>query len=197
MKEKFIRYLEQVTPISNGLKEDLKAQICGPYTFKKGTLLLREGDISENAYFIVRGMARMYYTIKDKEITSRFIPENSIAIPYYSYFTQHPSYESMDLVEPSQVLCICRADFESLYERHPELHNLIRQQLAKALIHSDERAMMIRKLSAKERYEALLENFPSIFLRASVQQIASFLGLSRETLTRIRSGVKCDEYHKV
>ncbi|MBC3540400.1 Crp/Fnr family transcriptional regulator [Rufibacter sediminis] len=187
MKNGFLRFLENTAPLSDGLKEALQESLKGPYPIKKGTILLREGEISTTAYFIIQGMARMYYKVNNKEVTSRFIPEDSIAIPYYSFLSQQPSYESMDVLETSQVLSINRLDFENLYEQYPELHNLMRQQLAKALIQSDERGMMIRKLQAKERYEVLLKKYPDIFLRASVEQIATFLGIRRETLARIRT----------
>ncbi|WP_210466437.1 Crp/Fnr family transcriptional regulator [Rufibacter roseolus] len=195
MHKSIIRFLERITPISQKLEKALHDCLRGPYLLKKGTVLLREGEVSNTAYFIVQGMARMYYLVNNKDVTSRFLPENSIAVPYYSFFTQQPSYEAMDIIETSQVLSISRPDLENLYEHYPELHIVLHQQLAKALIQSDERGMMIRKMAAKDRYEALLTKFPNIFLRASVEQIASFLGIRRETLTRIRSSQRCDIYH--
>ncbi|WP_066836974.1 Crp/Fnr family transcriptional regulator [Rufibacter ruber] len=183
----YTNYLETLAPISEGLKEALVQCMVGPYPVKKGTILLREGEVSDRAYFVVKGMLRLYYTVKKKQVTSRFLPEYSTVIPYYSYFSQQPSYESLDVLEDSELIMVTRADFEGLYAFFPELHNLMRQQLAKSVVWSDERSMMLRKLSAKERLEALLQKFPDIFLRASVEQIASFLGVSRETLSRIRS----------
>ncbi|MGV3539451.1 MAG: Crp/Fnr family transcriptional regulator [Rufibacter sp.] len=180
-------YLQTIAPISEGLKKALEQCLSEPYPVKKGAILLREGEISDRAYFVVKGMLRLYYTVNRKQVTSRFLPEYSTVIPYYSYFSQKPSYESLDVLEDSVVMSVTRVAFEGLYEPFPELHNLMRQQLAKSIVWSDERSMMLRKLSAKERLDALLQKFPDIFLRASVEQIASFLGVTRETLSRIRS----------
>jgi len=178
------------------LKEALLCCLQGPFPVKKGTVLLRQGEVCGTLYFVAKGMARSFYKVNGKEVTSHFFPEDALALLYCSYWTQKPSQESLDVLENSLLFSISRSEFEDLYNSFPELHHLMRRQLEEALMQSEERTMMIRKLTAKERYEALLTKFPGIFLRASVDQIASFLGLSRETLSRLRSQEKCDLHHK-
>jgi CRP-like cAMP-binding protein len=187
MSRAFISLIEQVAPLSSGLREKLE-KVLVIRNLERGAILLHEGEICNTAYFLVKGTARLYYKIKDKEITNRFLVGGMVAISYYSYFAQKPSFENLHLLEDCTFEVTSREVFESLYVQFPELHNIMRLILERGYIESEERAMILRRLSAKERYEILLTKFPHIFQKASTEQIASFLGISRETLSRIRSG---------
>lgn len=182
----FITYLEYIAPLSEGLKKAMESHF-EVVQIPKGTVLLREEEVCQTAYFIVSGTARLYYRNGDREITSRFLERGTIAISYYSYFSQRPSFETLHLLEDCTMEMVRRDDFEGLYVRFPELHNIMRLVLEKAYIITEERALILRSLPAKDRFRIMQEKFPRVFQIASTDQIASFLGLTRETLSRMRS----------
>lgn len=187
MTELVINYLENITPLGDGIKEAFR-QRFRRIECKKGTILLKEGEVCRTGYFVVKGMARLYYIFKDKEISSRFIDVNSIAVSYFSFFTQKPSFEYLDVLEDSVLLAIEHDELNSIYEEFPEFYRTAKIILEKAHIASEERSMILRKLPARERYKIMFKRWPEIFQKASTEQIASYLGITRETLCRIRSG---------
>jgi CRP/FNR family transcriptional regulator, anaerobic regulatory protein len=183
----FIDVLERVARLSDGIKKAFNGSFK-EVQFRRGTILLKEGKKCDTAYFMVKGIARLYYIIDGREITNRFIEINGVAISYYSFFSKKPSFEYIDLVEDCTMLAIKRADLDKIYIDFPELHKVMQVMLQQSHVESEERAMILRRLSAKEKYAVMIERFPSIFQKATTEQIASFLGITRETLSRIRSG---------
>lgn len=187
MIKPFIQTLEQIAPLSDGLKKAFKKGFK-KVEIKKGQILLSEGEVCSNAYFMVNGLARLYYLIKGKEVTNRFILPKSVAISYYSFFSQKPSFEYIDVLSDSRALVISKQEMDKIYLDFPELHKIMQGMLQQSHIESEERAMILRKLSAKEKYSIMRSKFPEVFNSASTEQIATFLGVTRETLSRIRSG---------
>ena len=183
----FINVLERVTRLSQGIKKAFHSAFKEVH-YKRGTILLKEGKKCDTAYFMVTGIARLYYYVDGREITNRFIEINGVAISYYSFFSKKPSFEYIDLVEDSTMLSIKRTDLDKIYSDFPELHKVMQVMLQQSHVESEERAMILRRLSAKEKYAVMIERFPVIFLKATTEQLASFLGITRETLSRIRSG---------
>lgn len=182
----FIDFLEQIGPLSDELKNAMEEHFQ-LVKIPKGTVLLKEKEICQTAYFIVSGTCRLYYRNGHREITSRFLERGNIAISYYSYFSQRPSFETLHLLEDCTMEMVRRENFESLYVRFPELHNLMRLVLERAYIITEERALILRSMPAKDRFRIMQERFPNVFQIASTDQIASFLGITRETLSRVRS----------
>ena len=183
----FLEALEQVALLSEGIKAAF-ANALEEVCYKRGTVLLKKGEPCKTAYFMVNGMARLFYLSDESEVTNRFIGPKGVAISYYSYFSQKPSFEYIDLLEDSTLLAITKKDLSGIYLSFPELHKIMQAKLEQLHIESEERAMVLRMLSAKEKYAWMKERYPAIFQKASVEQIATFLGMSRETLSRIRSG---------
>lgn len=184
---KLIKLISQIAALSPEL--ELAIAVClKEERLTKRTLLLREGQIARHIYFIQTGFCRAYYLKDDKEYTTWFMGENDIMISVFSFFTQTPAVESIEVLEDSTLLSMSWQQLQDIYNTFPEFNLFGRIITEQYYIKSEERAISLRTLSAKERYKSLISTYPSILQKASLGQIASHLGITQETLSRIRAG---------
>lgn len=184
--EKLFSLLNNLYPLSEELKtalSDSTQQISMP----RGTYLFKEGVVASNAFFIARGMGRTYYHKEGKEITNNICPENRIFISASSYYTGQPSYETGELIEDSDLILLSRGTVEKLCHQFLELNFMIRRLVEMFYVVLDQRTYFLHMKSAKERYEFYMKHSPDFFLRVPLGQIASFLGMTQETLSRLRN----------
>jgi len=153
----------------------------------KDHYLLREHTISDYIYFIKKGVARIYYYKNDKEITEWIAMDEQFFLSITSFFERIPSYLIIQTIEPSDVYGIHYNDFMSLTDRYHDVERLLRKMVTRSLILSQIRMDSIQFETAQQRYERLLNNSPQIIQRVPLSYIASFLGVTLETLSRIRS----------
>jgi len=157
--------------------------------FPKGHLLFRQGEVCRHIYYIEKGLARIYYNSSSgKEITAWFFAENSFLTAHDSFYQRKASPGYCELLEDSVVYSLKYTDMESMLNENHDLAKFAFHavfELAKKLT---EFINGIRFQSAKERYNALMHNYPNIFQRVKLGHIASFLGITQETLSRIRAG---------
>lgn len=181
-----IQTLNFIAPLSAELQQSLSGYVVEePYAKKH--LLLKEGQVAKKIFFIKNGFARAFYYPHDgKECTSWFMGKGDIMISVYSFFTQQPAAENIELLEESIIQSITWNQLQSIYADFKEFNYIGRIITEKYYIQSEERAILLRTLTAKERYELLLKSHPTIFQKASLGQIASYLGISQETLSRVR-----------
>jgi CRP-like cAMP-binding protein len=158
-----------------------------PVSLPKGTILFNENDIASNAYFIVKGFARTYYYKDEKEITNNLCPENRIFISASSFYTNQPSYETGVLIEDSDMILLSHDNIEKLCLEYMELNFMIRRLVEIFYVVLDQRTYSIHMKSAEEKYNFLLQSNPDFFQRVSLGHIASFLGMTQETLSRLRA----------
>lgn len=156
---------------------------------KKG-YLLKEGKVCENVWFIEKGLARCYYTKDGEEISSWFMKEGDVIFSVKSFYNQEPSYENIQVLEDSSLYFISYKELQQIYNTFLEF-NFIRGVLTERYyMLSDERTFTIRMQKAHERYAHLVEHHPDLTQRVPAKYVASYLGISEETLSRIRSGKK-------
>lgn len=153
----------------------------------KRTCLLKEGEISNEIYFVEKGFLRSFYVKDDKEITAWFMSENDVVISVTSFFKRVKSYESIETLEDSILHFIKYDELEDVYKNFPEFNLIGRLLTTHYYIQSEERVYNMRKQSASERYQFLIQKHPHILIRASLTQISSYLGVSLETLSRVRA----------
>lgn len=155
----------------------------------KGSFLIKQGQHTSHLYIIEKGFARIFSVIKGKEITSLFACENDIITSTQSLFTKTASNENVEILEDSLLLKINYTSFVNLCREHPDMFNLYRFLMEKYYLALEERTLSLQFDSALERYRKLLLRDPFILQRASLTSIASFLGMSPVTLSRMRAQV--------
>ena len=154
--------------------------------FPAKRIILKEGQVSQRIYFIKTGFIRAYYYKAGKEFTSWFMGEGEIIVSVYSFFSRKPSFENIEVLEDCVLQSINWDQLQSIYKNFPEFNLTGRIITEQYYIRSEERAINLQTLTATQRYEKLLLNYPGILQKASLGQIASFLSIKQETLSRIR-----------
>lgn len=157
---------------------------------KKGEVLFREGRVGFKVYFIERGIARAYSNRDDKEITFWFGSEGDMVMSYNSYVSGEPGYETIELLEDSILYSIGHDTLQQLFETDITIANWGRKLAEKELIKTETCFVSQQCVPAAERYKNLLNTNPQLIQRVQLGYIASFLGVSQVTLSRIRAEVR-------
>lgn len=160
-------------------------------TFSKSDFILKEGQVCNKACFIVKGLTRSYYLREGIEITSRFMEEGNIVTSWPSYYTQKKGNEFIQALEKTVLACLTYSDIQKLYFEFPDFNIIGRKQVEYAFYQSELRTQMLRKHTAEEKYYFFTTHHPSLLQRVSLKHIATYLGMTEETLSRVRS-----HYHK-
>ena len=147
------------------------------------------GDVCQHIYFMKKGFARGFFNQDGKDITLWFAVENDIATSLYSIVTQKPSFENIEILENSILYAISHDNLQHLYHQYPEFNLIGRRFVEKYYVELMARTMSLQFQTAKERYQQLLTHQPQLLQRASLGYIASYLGISQETLSRIRAKI--------
>jgi len=137
-------------------------------------------------YFLEEGLVRGYYNLEGREITHWFAFENDFFTSFHSFITHQPAVESLQFLEDSCTWRISKDRLERLCQNHHELERLLRIAYEKYYLRLEERFVNAQFRSATERYQDLLHQMPHIIQRIPLGYIASYLGITQETLSRIR-----------
>ena len=168
----------------------LFANIIQCKKYHKGDIILSEGEVCNNLLYIEQGLLRQYYVKHGKDVTEHLSYEgNGVVWCIESYFHQTPTHLLMEALEPSVVWEIPRDLMEDISDKNCDIAYLYRRFFEDSLILSQVKADMLRFESAKERYSRLMQLFPEIIKRAPLTYIASYLQMSLETLSRVRSSM--------
>jgi len=155
-------------------------------TLKKESRIVREGQYSDKVYFIISGCARAYYLKDGKDISDWFAFENEFICPIVSFFTSEPSPHYIELLEDAILMELSRDSIEKLSNKYHDFERLIRIVVTKTMLSQHERMVSIQFQNAERRYEKILEIYPNITQRVPLMHIASYLGITKFTLSRIR-----------
>lgn len=153
----------------------------------KDFFLLKEHTISDYIYFIEKGVARIFYHKNEKEVTEWIAMDQQFFLSITSFFQRVPSKLIIHTLEPSEVYGIHHDNFMKLAEKYHDIERLLRKMVTGSLILSQIRMDSIQFETAQQRYDRLLNTSPEIIKRVPLSYIASFLGVTLETLSRIRS----------
>jgi len=154
----------------------------------KRQYVLQEGDVCVNNCFVVKGCLRMYLVDEDgAEHMLRFAVENWWMSDQESLNNAIPSKKNIDALEASELILISQADYLNLQKNIPKFRELVESLKARSFEASQRRILSNISFSAEEKYQNFINTFPDIFYRIPLHMIASYLGVSRETLSRIRN----------
>jgi CRP-like cAMP-binding protein len=157
--------------------------------FAKGTVLLKEGQVARNSYFILKGCVRHYYLVDGEERTTFFYTEDQSVASMKSYINRVPADHYLACVEDS-ILAILNYDKEKeLYKRFPKFESLCRVSMEEDFGHHQEILAGFITSSPEERYLRLLQSRPDLLNRVPQYLLASYLGVKPESLSRIRKRV--------
>ncbi|HMH23823.1 MAG TPA: Crp/Fnr family transcriptional regulator [Puia sp.] len=182
---KLVQYLHSVHPLPGGLREYLY-EVAKTIDVRKGERLLRIGEVCSNIYFIEKGLFRCYYESDTGEVCAWFMKEGDVIISVGSFFSQAPSYQAIVAMEESLVRFISHEDLHKIYRRWPEFNLTGRKITEKYYALCEDRLYSLRMKKAEERYHYFLESQPGLVDRIPATYIASYLGITRETLSRIK-----------
>lgn len=154
---------------------------------KKGEFLVRSGELCSYVYFIQKGILRGYVQDGKKEITTWITAENELATSITSFHTQQKSFENIQAIEESELTGLHYDDLQYLYNNHPEVNITGRLLLEKYYRDAEERAYIARLTEATSKYQRFIATKSFMLNRVPLKFIASYLGMTLETLSRIRS----------
>ena len=161
-------------------------EISSIVTIKKGKNLQPIGHTCKTIYFINKGIARIYYYKEENDVTECFAFENNIIARVESLFTGNPSRKAIQILEDAEVVAINSTQLFKLYDSFPEIERLFRKIFETAYVDTVHRIEGIQFHTAEERYKALLKEAPNILLRVPLKYVASYLGITQVSLSRIR-----------
>ena len=156
-------------------------------TIPAKTILLNEGEVSRNGYFVKEGCLRLWFNNKGKDITFQFFFENEAVSSVESFRSGEPSLFSIESIEPSTVYVIGKKNFENVFMNNPVYAAFIQETIVKRMLHYSRLFMSYIKNTPEERYRELLKNSPHIIKRVPQHYIASYLGITSVSLSRIRN----------
>lgn len=194
--EENIYYLSSLFSMLHAIKPisiELETALAEEFRYKKldkGELVLKEGEICRNLWFLAGGMMRSFHTIGDKEFTSRIMFPGHIVISAGSFFTQTNATETIETLSETEVLVLSHARLNAIYERYPEFNYHTRIITEQYFYKQEQRLYMLRKPDAITRYEYFLDHYADYLQLVPQKYLASFLGITRETLSRMRSKVR-------
>lgn len=177
---------QEYAPLSPECQEDLLESIA-IRSLKKGEVLVKEGQYADKAYFIVQGCARAYYVKEGRDISDWFAFEQEFISSIVSFFAHAASPHYIELLQDSLLIELSRDSIEALSQKYHEFEHLIRVVVTKTMLSQRERISSILFHTAEEKYEQILKIRPDIIQRVPLMHIASYLGMTTETLSRIRN----------
>jgi len=151
------------------------------------TILLEEGKISKTMFFIEKGCLRTWVNVNGKEITTQFFFEGDKISSIESFRTKQPSLYTIESLEPCVLQTISQKDFQNILESSPEIREEIQEHLYQRLVQSQKLFFSFLKNTPQQRYQELIEKQPQIIQRVPQHYIASYLGITSVSLSRIRN----------
>ena len=171
---------------------DMLESILVPMKFQKGEVILPEGEVCKNIYWIAKGLVRQFYFKNGKELTEYMATENNICMCIESLFKEEPTRLQIMAIEPSILYALPKDALEQASIKSVNIQMLYRKILEESLILSQVHADMLRFETAQDRYVKLVKRQPQLVLRAPLVYIASYLQMTPETLSRVRTSALLD-----
>ncbi|MBQ4621662.1 MAG: Crp/Fnr family transcriptional regulator [Bacteroidaceae bacterium] len=167
----------------------LLSLVMEPLKLAKGEVFIKEGEVADYIHYVEKGLVRQFYFKNKRDLTEHISYEGNVVICIESYLRQEPTRLMAEALEPSLIWRIKKEDFNRITEQSRDIELFYRKIFEYSLLVSQEKADDMRFETAHDRYRLLMERHPEIVKRAPLIHIASFLQMTPETLSRVRSGV--------
>lgn len=183
--DEFIAFIKRYIELSAEAESALR-DTAVELQIEKGIQLIEEGNIARKLYFLKEGTARNYCYFKGKDITNWIYSKNNVFTSWASFLSQVPATEYTEIIQDAHCVVMRFSQWEDCYQKFPELERFGRLLLSEQIALIDQFYRGYYFLSAKEKYELLLSYYPDVLQHANLGYIASLLGISQETLSRVR-----------
>ncbi len=160
---------------------------------KKNEYFVREGEIARYISFTKSGYLRVYYNHDGDEITRDISPLHSFVTALPSYISQTPSYEIIQAITDCELFVIYHDNLELLYDSYSNWQRVGRRVIEEMFVQTQSRIYAFITQPAEVRYKEMMKQFPDIFQHVPLQYIASYLGITSQSLSRLRRTVQFDE----
>ena len=185
MNHILIELMSQLTTLSENEKLDIENSFPIK-TYEKGTFLIREGELVKNAFYVIQGFIREYEIVDGDEKTTAFYSENQSAINFNSLTNHTPSKINFVCGERTIVAVINAEKEKKLYKKYPRFETFCRIGMEKMMGVKETQLTESIILKPEKRYEKMQQENPKLLNRVPQYQIASYLGITPEALSRIR-----------
>lgn len=188
MENRFVNHFSKISPLSEEEAKGIKEGMCIK-TFKKGTILLKEGQQSIDTYFILEGYIREFIVTDGEEKTTNFFTEEQWVISLSNFSPQNPSAHNLICVENTIVSVGNEQSAQKMFKQFPRFETISRAVME--TFFTEQRKLLTSYLtdSPEQRYLTLLKSRPDLFQRIPQYQLASYIGVKPESLSRIRKRV--------
>ena len=186
MPDQFKKYIQNKIRITDE-QFDLVASALISRKIKKDTLLLKQGDVCSQVFFISKGLLRAYtLDTSEKEHIIQFGPEDSWVADRNSFYFNEPAMFFIDAIEDSEVVCIGKEFYEKAAKIIPGFNSFNVMALHNSIRFMQRRVNLLLSATAEQRYIDFIELYPNLTLRVPLWMIASYLGITPESLSRVR-----------
>lgn len=187
MSEILRQQIEKITPLTDNEFDYILSHFTTK-KLKKHQFLIQENDVVQNDHFVVKGLLKAYYINPEgKEHIMQFAMEDWWITDYQAYFNETKALLNIDCIETAEILCLSLYNREKLCADMHKIEHFFRKKSNSGYVALQRRILSLLNSNAKERYEQLLQQYPTLFQRVPKTLIASYLGVSRETLSRFSS----------
>ena len=183
--EQLIQLLQQLAPMSEGLIAHLRS-IIRLIEYKKGEIILAEGQICNNILYIESGLVYSYYMVDEKQVSNWFMKEGDVFISVLSFHRRTPSVDTHIALKPCRCWGITHMELEQTFRLFPEFERHGRLLEAEYYCRSEERQIFIKRQTPTRKYEILIKEFDFLLGIATNKQLASFLDVSERTFNDMR-----------
>ncbi len=180
------RHFEKYIKLSDALKSELAGRLVFK-SFKKGELIHNADRICTKSYFIQKGLTRTYFIKDGKEISEYFCSENEWVNSPRSFMQRKLDIYYIDAIENTEAYCLHLNDLGFLFDNFPEMERYARLSMGTVFGHLIERMTSLKFSTAKEKYDHFCTTYHDIYARIPLGMVATYLGITQETLSRIRS----------
>ncbi|GGK34309.1 cyclic nucleotide-binding protein [Yeosuana aromativorans] len=188
MQNEIVKLISRYLELSD--EEAFAFSECIPIKeFKKGIILLREGQISRDSYFVIQGCVRKYYIIDGEERTTEFYVEDESISSLQSYKNKTPANHYFECIEDCRLAVLNYDKEQELFERVPKYESLCRMSMEDDFGEQQDALAKFIISSPETRYKNLLKTRPDLIQRVPQYHLASYLGIKPESLSRIRKRV--------
>ncbi|MGU3374766.1 Crp/Fnr family transcriptional regulator [Chryseobacterium sp. M5A1_1a] len=183
--EQLRTHIEKIVPLSDEEFNSISSFFMHK-KYKKHQFLIQQGDAVPYNYFVLKGLLKLVYTDeKGKEHIVGFAMEDWWETDFPAYYQNKKATMSLECVEDTEILCLSLEDYREIVNNHPKMEHFFLEKAYMGFIAAQQRIISTMTTGIKERYEQLVEKHPSLIQRVPKSLLAAYLGVSRETLSRL------------